>query len=182
MVEGIETDDLRYTPHFSIARNGTFVYVPAPTETASHERRNGLSSLPPPDGRYFAYVSNRTGRGEVYVREFLWGNLNKGWREQVSSEGGTEPRWSRDGKKLFYHSPSGMMEVAVESRPDSTIELSESELLFDDSAFQWSFFNKGYDVSSDGRFLMIKKSPPTQINVIQNWFEELKRLAPTVKK
>jgi len=75
-----------------------------------------------------------------------------------------------------------MMEATIHLQADGTIELGERKDLFDLSDFVAEWWIENYDVDSDGRFLMIKKSPPTRINVIQNFDEELKRLAPTRKK
>ena len=71
------------------------------------------------------------------------------------------------------------MEVAVDFEPDGTIRPGRSKLLFEDSLYERFRGLTNYDVRSDGHFLMVKGSPPTQINVVVNWAEELKRLAPT---
>jgi len=129
-------------------------------------------------------LSILTGDREIYIKEFLWGNLSEGEVKRISSEGGTEPCWSRDGKKLFYRSAKGMMEVAMDSTADGTIDVGKSQVLFEDSNYR-VFFHAGltnYDVTSDEHFLMLKTAPPKQINIIVNWAEELKRLAPTGKR
>jgi eukaryotic-like serine/threonine-protein kinase len=137
----------------------------------------------PSDGSCVAYSSAITGNSEIYIKDFLWGNLSEGWVERISSQGGTEPCWSRDGTKLFYRSNRGMMEVTIGSNPDGTIDVATSQVLFDDSIYSVGHMGlTNYDVTSDGRFLMVKKSPLRQINVILNFDEELKRLAPTGKK
>jgi eukaryotic-like serine/threonine-protein kinase len=138
----------------------------------------------PPDGRCIAHASNSQEgeRHEIYIKEFLWGNLSEGKVKRVSPEGGTEPCWSRDGSKLFYRSAEGMMEVAIDSQPDGSIEVGERQCLFDDSMYETFYTYTNYDVRSDERFLMVKKSPPAKINVILNFSEELKRLAPPGKK
>ena len=137
----------------------------------------------PPDGRCIAYSSDKTGSDEIYIKEFLWGNLSEGWVERVSSEGGTEPCWSRDGSELFYRGANGMMEVTVHANQNGTIDVGKSQVLFDDSIYSTNpFGHTNYDVTSDERFIMVKGAPPTQINVILNWDQELKRLAPTERK
>jgi len=136
----------------------------------------------PSDGRCIAYSSDKTGRDEIYIKEFLWGNLSEGWVERISSEGGTEPCWSRDGSKLFYRGANGMMEVTVHANQNGTIDVGKSQVLFGDSIYSTNPFGcTNYDVTSDERFIMVKGAPPTQINVIFNWAEELRRLAPMVK-
>ena len=98
-------------------------------------------------------------------------------------EGGGEPVWSPDGSELFYRSGNKMMVVTVETEP--TLRVGKSEELFEGS-YTVSATNPGflqyYDISPDGqRFLMIKEEQTAagQINVVLNWFEELKRLVPT---
>jgi len=153
---------------------------PALFEGAGHQEKCPMFS--PTDGHCIAYVSHKTGEAEVYIKQFQRGNLQAGWEERVSPEGGVQPCWSRDGGRLFYRSARGMMEVTVESKPDGTVEVGQSQLLFKDHVYD-SYYNiRNYDVTSDGHFLMIKAAPHRQINVVLNWAQELKRLAPTGKK
>ncbi|HEV2349761.1 MAG TPA: protein kinase [Terriglobia bacterium] len=119
-----------------------------------------------PDGHWIAYVSNETGRNEVYLRPYP----GPGEKLQVSTQGGEMPVWSRDGRELFYRSGNKMMAVAVSTGP--ALKLGEPHVLFEGDFSNW------YDVAPDGRrFLMIKpqpSSPVTQINVVENWIEDLK--------
>jgi Tol biopolymer transport system component len=99
-----------------------------------------------PDGHWVAYVSNESGRSEVYVAPFP----GPGGRFIISTEGGSEPRWSRDGRELFYRNGNKMMAVDVQS--GSTFRAGTPRLLFEGDYVS-------YDVSPDGRrFLMIKSS------------------------
>ena len=142
--------------------------------------RNGVIS---PDGRWLTYESNDSGRLEIFVRPFP--DVNEG-RTQVSTAGGTEPRWARNGQELFYLAPDGaLMSVPVERGP--TWRSGAPIKLFDGPYARRNELTnvQTYDVAPDGkRFLMIKEAtgsdqtPPT-IEVVQNWFEELKRLVPT---
>ena len=98
-------------------------------------------------------------------------------------QGGGEPVWSPDGTELFYRSGNKMMAVTVETEP--TFRVVKPEELFEGS-YAVSTTNPGflqyYDISPDGQqFLMIKQEQTgvAQINVVLNWFEELKRLVPT---
>ncbi len=145
---------------------------------------NGIIS---PDGRWLAYEANDSGRLEVYVRPYP--DVNVG-RWQVSTGGGNRPLWARNGRELFYLSPSGsLMSVTVENGPTWTA--SVPTMLLKQSLFVSSpgaTVGRTYDVSADGqRFLMIKQgtseqtAAPPQIIVVQNWVEELKRLVPVSK-
>ncbi len=131
-----------------------------------------------PNGRWVAYVSNESGQQQVYVRPYPERNP----KIPISTGGGSEPVWARDGRELFYRSGDKMMVVSITMEPSFTA--SKPEILFEG---QYKLSAPGYpwyDVSPDGqRFVMIKasgvRSAPTYVNVILNWFEELKRLVPT---
>jgi eukaryotic-like serine/threonine-protein kinase len=136
-----------------------------------------------PDGRWLAYVSNESGRWEVYVLAYP----GPGGKWQISTEGGTEPVWNSNGQELFYRSGDKMMAVDIATRPSFTA--GKPRVLFEGRYNPAPGTTPNYDVSPDGqRFLMIKPSEaseaaaPTQINVVLNWFEELKRRVPTDKK
>jgi len=99
---------------------------------------------------------------------------------QISSEGGTEPVWAWSGRELFYRNGNRMMAVEIATEP--TFSAGTPRLLFDGRYhYGLGAAPQNYDVTSDGqRFLMVQASEqaPTQINVVLNWFEELKRLVP----
>jgi serine/threonine-protein kinase len=135
-----------------------------------------------PDGRLLAYMSNETGRDEVYVQPFsITGPLGK---RQVSVGGGAEPVWAPDSRDLFYRDGDKMMAAAIETEPELSVgtprTLFEGRFLPASSSDELA---SSYDISPDGqRFLMIKREQdlvPTELIVILNWFEELKRLVPT---
>ena len=129
------------------------------------------------DGRWLAYGSNESGRSEAYVQPYP----GPGRKWQVSTEGGAEPIWNPNGRELFYRNGSKMMAVEITRQPDFSI--GRARVLFDGGYVvpTGGYPRPNYDVSPDGqRFLMIKESPP-QLNVVLNWFEELKRRVPTGK-
>ena len=132
-----------------------------------------------PDGRWLVYVSNESGRDEVYVQPFP----GPGGKWQISTTGGTEPVWSRDGREIFYRNGEKMMAVSVVFGESFSAE--NPRLLFEGRFVPTRRGDAGYDVSPDGQhFLMVKRvqeSIPTQLNVILNWFEELKRRVPAKK-
>jgi hypothetical protein len=132
-----------------------------------------------PDGRWLAYSSDESGRLEVYVRSFPDG----GGKWLISTAGGQEPVWAKDGDELFYRNAGKLMTVAIET--GSTFTAGRPRLLLEveyAARKMRGYGSPDYDVSPEGRFLMIKREsipPLTEINLVLNWFEELKRLVPT---
>jgi len=135
-----------------------------------------------PDGRWLAYSSNESGRREIYVQAYP----GPGGKWQISTDGGQEPVWNPRGGQLFYRSESKIMEVDVEKK--SEFSAGKPRMLFEGPYLPTGASFPYYDVSPDGqRFLMLKpvdlQTPvPTQINVILNWFEELKQKVPAEVK
>jgi Tol biopolymer transport system component len=135
-----------------------------------------------PDGQWLAYVSDESGRLELYVRPFP----GPGGKWQISSEGGSEPLWARNGKELFYRSWDRQQVWAVDVRTEGGFSASKPRLLFEASGFQGGV-PRCWDISLDGqRFLMVKledrkPAPLTEMVLVENWFEELERLAPAGK-
>ncbi len=142
--------------------------------------RTPLGELSPtfsPDGRWIAYASDESGRFEVSVQPFP----GPGAKTQISTEGGVEPVWARNGRELFYRNGDKMMAVDITTQP--SITTGSPRLLFEGRYEFSGNGDSGYDVAPDGqRFLMIQpvepEQPATQINVVLNWFEELKRRVP----
>ena len=129
-----------------------------------------------PDGSWLAYVSDRSGRAEIYVQSYPVPER----RWQISTGGGQDPTWARDGRELFYRDGRKMMSVQVAK--GSTFSPSTPRLLFEGDYVRAEPVID-FDVHPDGqRFLMIQQSRPdppiTHINVVLNWFEELKRRLP----
>ena len=134
-----------------------------------------------PNGDWLAYVSDETGERRIYVRPLP----DTGSSQRGISEGpGGTPLWSRDGQELFYHTPEAVMVVPVETG-DTFLRGEPTRLFSLEPYASGSFFY--WDVSPDGqRFLMVKdaeataeSASSTSIVLVQNWFEELKRLVPT---
>jgi Tol biopolymer transport system component len=135
-----------------------------------------------PDGRWLAYLSNESGRFEIYVQPYP----GPGGKWQISTEGGTEPVWNPNGRELFYRSGDKMFAVDVATQPG--FSAGKPRMLFEGKYEPAPATFPNYDVSADGqRFLMLKlveqaEEAPTQINVVLNWFEELKQKVPPGKK
>jgi serine/threonine-protein kinase len=148
-----------------------------------------------PDGRWIAYTSNESGRIEVYVRPFP--NVDDG-KWLISTRGGESPIWAPDGRELYYDTyPDQMMVVTIETEP--AFAAGNPEVLFRSEYVLASHSGPDpspYDISPDGqRFLMIKEEkqaqegdevveipPVTELIVVDNWDEVLKRLAPAEAK
>jgi serine/threonine-protein kinase len=137
-----------------------------------------------PDGRWLAYVSDESGRYEIYVRPFP----GPGGKWQISTEGGQSSTWSPKGNELFYRtgrSNENLMAVDIQTQP--TFSAGKPRLLFEapKAAVQpLAGLATDYSPSPDGqRFLMVRakeqqQTAATQINVVLNWFEELKQRVP----
>jgi Tol biopolymer transport system component len=126
--------------------------------TNSTERQAILS----PNGRWLAYASDESKRSEIYVQPFP----TPGGKWLISTNGGDLPVWSRDGKELFYISADGKM-MAVEVKNGSEFQRGAPKALFD-----VRLARGGYDVTSDGRFLIpaqAEQSGSTPVTLVVNW-------------
>ncbi len=140
-----------------------------------------------PDGRWIVYVSSQSGRTEVYVGP----STGSGQTVQLSIQGGSRPAWSRDGREVFYRQDRKFFAVKIEINGNRLTADPPTELFGDvESRYAGSGPVRSYDVAPDGRFLLLKEEGnvrtaateqhfPTRIRIVQNWFEELKSLAPT---
>ena len=149
-------------------------------QTAANEMSPEFS----PDGNWLAYVSNESGRNEVYAQPYP----GPGERHLISNNGGEQPAWGADGRELFYvQRESGsrlqkLLAVRISTAPEFEAGVPHTVFEHADLAIAWG---RSYDVSPDGqRFLiaLTKDRPadlaPTQMIFVQNWFDELKRLVP----
>lgn len=138
-------------------------------QTPFNERSANIS----PDGRHVAYASNETGVYEIYVRPFPNGQ----GKSRVSTARGKTPRWSRDGKELFYVEGGTLMAVSVQSGPGFSVGLA-TRLFEHPSLITASSFPQ-YDVSADGQHIVLAeprggKVPELSIRVVQNWYAEFR--------
>jgi len=130
-----------------------------------------------PDGRWIAYASNESGINEVYVRPFPTAS---GGRWQVSNGGGFEPRWSPDGRELFYLDVGGRL-IAAQVQSTPTFAVGGLMPLFDVSKFVVDAFHQSYDVTPDGRFFVFANprrqaagSRGPQLVWVDHWFRDLR--------
>ncbi len=123
-----------------------------------------------PDSKWLAYVSDESGREEVYVRTLAPG----GGRVPVSAGGGGEPLWSGDGRRLFYRHGSKMMAATIATTP--TLSVTKRDDVFD-IPFATDPYHPNYDVTADGkRFVMVQPLESSRATVlVVNFAEELKR-------
>ena len=147
-----------------------------------------------PNGRWIAYSSTESGPSELYLQ----GYPNAGERRMVATGAGRTPRWSRDSGELFYlrggsGSPDAVMRVTVQPGRDGGVVIGTPEVFAPFNfftrgrrlGFPWEGFS--YDVTPDGKRLLViartsevePASAQQRINVVFNWFDELKRLVPT---
>jgi len=132
-----------------------------------------------PDSRWLAYESNESGRMEVYVQPFP----EAGGKWQASMAGGTQPRWRRDGKELYYVAPDArLMAVPVAVSPDGkTLDLGVPAPLFRTRLASGAGVTAGrpeYAVAPDGRFLMntvVEDTAPSLITIVLNWTAGLQK-------
>ena len=133
-----------------------------------------------PDGRWLAYVSNSSGVEEVYVRPYP---IVQGTERRVSVGGGSGPVWSPNGSLLYYRSEGDRALMVAPLAPGAIP--GRSRTLFSAEKFRFSGNSPAFDIHPDGkRFVMVTQGDvpppePSQINVVLDWFDELKQRVPT---
>jgi serine/threonine-protein kinase len=137
-----------------------------------------------PDGHWLAFISDESGRYEVYIQPFP----GPGPRYPVSRDGGLSPAWSRDGREIFFlvgaEPPRQMAMMTAPVTVSPNVSVGAPRKLFE-GAFWVSSGAQAYDVTPDGRrFVMVRgeehpATSPTEIMIVENWLEELKARVPT---
>jgi serine/threonine-protein kinase len=166
------------------AGNGDLIGIRVGTDSAPVDlAATPFTELHPaisPDSRWLAYTSNESGTNEVYVRPFP--NASGG-RWQVSRGGGSQPRWSRDGRELVFISSTQLMAARISTRQGFQVESLEP--LFSSRDFRQDQFHQTYDVLPDGQFLFmvgrraLTQAGPPRIAWVENWLADLRtRLRP----
>jgi Tol biopolymer transport system component len=164
---------LQFAPDGAVSEPVTFLGTPA------QESAPMLS----PDGRFLAYSSDESGRPETYVRPFPGGDGK--W--QASVDGGTAPRWSRDGRELYYvQDNTTLMSVSVSTAQGAT--LGQPRMLFQSDVLASGVTAPTYDVSADGQRFVTSapldeiqpgaseqsEPEPPKIRIVENWYEEFR--------
>ena len=135
-----------------------------------------------PSGRFLAYQSDESGDGEIYVRSYP--DVDAG-RWQVSSAGGYFPIWSKSRDVLYFVQPSTSTLMAVKFEEQAGFSAGKSSEVLDLSDYYWRSVRdfRNFDISSDDTRVLAARSQTerNKIVVVQNWFEELERLLPTLR-
>ena len=149
------------------ARVQLWLLTPGPPASVApfmHGTANKYDPQFSPDGGYLAYTSEETGRPEVFVAA-----LDGTSRRQVSSKGGSQPRWRRDGRELFYISQDGEL-VAASMTPGRQLSVGPIRPLFSApvrSTGMMTGYGTQYDVSADGeRFLFSVLSTQSEASFV----------------
>ena len=136
-------------------------------KTTFEEHRGQFS----PDGRFVAYVSNESGPHQIFVRPFP----GPGGQWQVSSTGGIQPRWSADGREIYYIAPDGKLMATSLIVKNGAIEPGTPTVLFQTripGGGTTAYTRQQYDVSRDGRFLVnttLDEGVTSPITLVLNW-------------
>ena len=158
---GIDTWYLR------LAEDGTVEETAPYLETPHMENAPSFS----PDSRFVGYTSNESGKFEVYVQSFP----DPSGKWLVSTDGGSQLRWSRDGKELFYVEGEALISVSISLQP--SFSMGRRKKLFSTPELALTTGPQRYDVSADGkRFVTLETVEPAsnELRIVQNWYEEFR--------
>jgi eukaryotic-like serine/threonine-protein kinase len=126
-----------------------------------------------PDGRWLLYQSNESGQPEIYVRRFP--AMDRQW--QVSEGGGVHARWSSTSREIYYRSGQHMMAVAFDASGAEPAFGKPTPLFADEYDFGQGISIANYDVTRDGRFIMLRRATHgSSLRVVIHWTEELKQI------
>lgn len=126
-----------------------------------------------PDGKWLAYHTNESGRNEVYISAFPGG----GAKWQVSTNGGTSPRWRKDGKELFFLDPADNVVAVDVNTANNAVRLGVAHSLFQANVIERQ--SGPYDVTADGKKFLVNvgdlKEGSEPLTLVLNWTAELKK-------
>ena len=155
------------TWYLRLAEDGTVEETAPYLETPHMENAPCIS----PDGRFVGYTSNESGKLEVYVQSFP----DPSGKWLVSTNGGSQLRWSRDGKELFYVEGETLTSVSISLQP--SFFMGRRRKLFSTPELALTTGPQRYDVSPDGkRFVTLEIVEPAsnEIRIVENWYEEFR--------
>ena len=152
---------------FALSMSGAWPARPL-VQTAGYDGGADFS----PDGRWLLYASTDSGPSQVYLSPYP--AMDRKWT--VSTAGGTQPRWSHDGREVFYREGTRMLVVEVTTR-GGEVKLSEPRLLFDREFASGGYITiANYDALADGSFVMTESDPGApRLTVVLNWANLLQR-------
>ncbi|HKV80224.1 MAG TPA: hypothetical protein VJP02_18895 [Candidatus Sulfotelmatobacter sp.] len=160
-----------------LAGDGTPSGTAAPFANTAFSEEQGRFS---PDTRWIAYASDESGRSEIYIQPFP-APSNGGSKTPISRDGGSQPRWRRDGKELFYSSPDGKL-MAVDVTEGPIFKVGTPRTLFQVPVSQIGHNEGGlqvlgWDVAPDGKRFLIDTATTSSesVTVVLNWTAELKK-------
>ena len=126
-----------------------------------------------PDGRWLLYQSDASGRAEIYVRRYP--ALDRQW--QVSEGGGVQARWSRNNREIYYRGGGRIVAVSLDASGAEPVFGKPTALFTDDYDFGGGASIANYDVTPDGRFIMIRRGANGgKLHLVANWTDELKQI------
>ncbi|MCI0413438.1 serine/threonine-protein kinase [bacterium] len=126
-----------------------------------------------PDGRWLLYQSNESGQAEIYVRRYP--ALDRAW--QVSEGGGVQARWNTNNQEVFYRNGKNMMAVSFDPSASEPAFGKPVPLFADVYDFGQGISIPNYDVTRDGRFIMLRRGAHgSNLRVVMNWTEKLKQI------
>jgi len=152
---------------------------PGPEQALLQADFSEMGAAMSPDSKWLAYHSDQTGRFETYIVRFP--SLTE--RHRVSSHGGLSPRWSGDGRSLFYMALDGRRVFKVPIGPDASP--GAETVAIEGSFVAGTSAARTFDVAPDGRLVLVREGQAERardipdIIVVLNWFEELKARVPT---
>jgi hypothetical protein len=153
---------------FLMSKTGAFAPKPL-VVTPSYDGGPQLS----PDKHWLLYQSDMSGQPEIYVRRFP--ALDRQW--QISEGGGWQTRWSTNGREIYYRNGHNMMAVAINTSGAEPAIGKPIALFPDEYDFGQGISIPNYDVTSDGRFIMLSRSPRGgSLRAVLNWTTELQQL------
>jgi len=137
-----------------------------------------------PDGRWLAYISNESGSYEVYVRPFP----GQGGKWQISTGGGLYPKWSRNGKELFYRTTDSKITVVTYTASGDSFHADKPRLWSPGQFTDLGLGNYDFDLHPDGKRFAVLKAPGTEqaslvnkVSFVFNFFDEIRRKLPPGK-